>query len=244
MHRRLVRSLHSFVSSSFFQKGLILLLLCAVFGLALNSSPIFEALNQNWIDLHIRNDGLRGVVFFLAIGALLTSIGCPRQLVAFLGGYAFGFLEGFLLSTLCIGVSCIFILLLARKLVRPFVDRMYQEKAIALNRFLSHRPIVKTIIIRLLPFGNNLVTNMIAGVTTVKASHFLLGSLAGYLPQMVIFALMGSGVLVISAWKIALSVVLFTISSVLSLWLYREYRDSRLLENVLVENNSPLSKST
>lgn len=233
----------AFVTSTYIKKGLFMLLLCALTGLVLNSNSLFAALNQNWIDLHIRNDGLRGVFHFLVIGSLVTSVGCPRQLVAFLGGYAFGFLEGSLLSTLSVGISCILAVLFARTLIRPIVNRLYPGKAIVLNRFLSSRPIVKTIVIRLFPLGNNLVTNLVAGTTSVKMPHFLIGSLTGYFPQMAIFALMGSGILVISAWKIALSVILFLISSALSVWLYREYRGLPALENNPGGNIEHSSKS-
>ena len=62
-------------------QGLLLLLALALFGLALSSSSIFEAFNQQWIDTHIRNSGLRGVMYFVLIGTLATLVGCPRQLV-------------------------------------------------------------------------------------------------------------------------------------------------------------------
>ena len=41
---------------------------------------------------------------------------------------------------------------------------------------------------------------------------------------MIIFAIAGSGVEVLSFWKIGLSVVLFIISSLLSARLYRQYK--------------------
>ena len=101
------KSVLSFIASAYFKKGLLFLLLCGLFGWALSSHSMFEYLNEQWIDLHIRNNGLQGALYFMLIGALVTSIGCPRQLVAFLGGYAFGFVDGALLSTLGVGMGCI-----------------------------------------------------------------------------------------------------------------------------------------
>jgi len=218
------------VSSRVFRKGLLFLLLCGLFGLALSSSSMFDALNEQWIDLHIRNNGLLGVFYFMLICALATSVGCPRQLVAFLGGYTFGAVNGVVFSTLGVTLGCMLTLFVARVLIRPLINRHYPHRVIKVNQFLAVRPVVKTIIIRLLPIGNNMVTNLVAGVTAVKARYFILGSFVGYIPQMVIFALMGKGVVVMSAWKIGLSIVLFFVSAALSARLYRQYRAERLME--------------
>jgi uncharacterized membrane protein YdjX (TVP38/TMEM64 family) len=216
----------------------LFLLLCGFFGWVLSSNSMFETLNHQWIDLHIRHNGLQGVLYFILIAALVAAIGCPRQLVAFLGGYAFGAVNGALLSTLGVGMGCALSLFFARVIIRPFVNRRFPHRIIKINEFLSVRPVVKTIIIRLLPIGNNLVTNLIAGVTAVKARYFVLGSLIGYLPQMAIFALMGKGVVVMSVWKIGLSIVLFFISGALSVRLYREYRAVQLLGRGQVEDSA------
>jgi len=237
------KSVLSFIASRYFKKGLLFLLLCGLFGWVLSSNSMFETLNQQWIDLHIRNNGLQGVLYFTLIGGLVTAIGCPRQLVAFLGGYAFGVVNGTLLSTLGVGMGCVLSLFFARIVIRPFVNRRFPQRVIKINDFLSVRPVVKTIVIRLLPIGNNLVTNLIAGVTAVKARYFVLGSLIGYIPQMAIFALMGKGVVVMSVWKIGLSIVLFIISSALSVRLYREYRAAQLLGRGQVEDRALAAES-
>jgi uncharacterized membrane protein YdjX (TVP38/TMEM64 family) len=237
------KPLLSFIASRYFRKGLLFLLLCGLFGWVISSNSMFESLNKQWIDLHIRNNGLQGVLYFMLIGALVTAIGCPRQLVAFLGGYAFGAVNGALLSTLGVGMGCVLSLFFARIVIRPFVNRRFPNRIIKFNDFLSLRPVVKTIVIRLLPLGNNLVTNLIAGVTAVKARYFVLGSVIGYLPQMAIFALMGKGVVVLSVWKIGLSIVLFIISSALSVRLYREYRAVQLLGRGQVEDSALAAES-
>jgi uncharacterized membrane protein YdjX (TVP38/TMEM64 family) len=232
------KSVLSFVYSRYFRNGLAFLLLSGLFGLLLSSHSMFGSFNQHWIDLHIRNNGLQGAFYFMIIGALVTSIGCPRQLVAFLGGYAFGFVEGALLSTLGVGVGCMISLFFARTVIRPFINRRFPHRVVKINHFLSVSPVLKTIVIRLLPIGNNLVTNLIAGVTAVKARYFVLGSLIGYIPQMAIFALMGKGVVVLSVWKIGLSILLFFISSALSVRLYRQYKAVQLLGRRQVEDSA------
>lgn len=217
-------------TAPWFKSSLILLFFCAVVGFLVSLLPYNEVLNKNWVDVHIRNSGVTGMLIFLLIGAVATMLGAPRQMVAFLGGYAFGFALGCLLSTLASAISCFLSFSFSRQIGRRYIQHRFAHRIERINRFLHKDPLTKTIVIRLLPVGNNLITNLIAGVTHVKTAPFIIGSFIGYLPQMAIFALMGKGIVVLSAWKIILSIILFVISAALSLRLYKQYKAARLLD--------------
>ena len=88
-----------------------------------------------------------------------------------------------------------------------------------------------TLLIRLLPLGNNLVTNLAAGVSSVKATPFFLGSTIGYLPQTLVFSLVGSGISVDQELRIAISIFLFVISGLIGVSLYRKYRKGRSFDS-------------
>ena len=64
-------------------KGLMLLLSLALFGYFFKSSDLGNSINEAWIDGHIRDQGIEGELTFLAMGALFTAIGLPRQIIAF-----------------------------------------------------------------------------------------------------------------------------------------------------------------
>jgi uncharacterized membrane protein YdjX (TVP38/TMEM64 family) len=216
-------------------KGLLTLLLFVAFGLLLNQLLASSQFNENWIDHQVKNHGAMGIFYFIGLCALTTACGLPRQLAAFLGGYGFGVLSGTLLATLGATFGCVISFYFARIIARRFIHRKYGHRIQRINKFLLPNTFIKTIIIRLLPIGSNLITNLIAGVTHAKARFFVSGSFVGYLPQMIIFALAGSGVEVQSAWKISLSVILFLISTVLSAKLYRQYKiDKRTQESLTV----------
>jgi len=72
--------------------------------------------------------------------------------------------------------------------------------------------------------GNNLVLNLLAGVSGLRPLPFLAASALGYLPQTVVFALLGKGVRVDGAWQLALAGVLLALSIGLGLWLMRRHR--------------------
>ena len=87
-----------------------------------------------------------------------------------------------------------------------------------------------TVLIRFLPVGSNLITNLLAGVSSVRPLPFVAGSLIGYLPQTVIFVLLGSGIHVQPMVRSALSVLLFVVSATLGITLYRRLRRGRPLD--------------
>ncbi|MBT6609343.1 MAG: SNARE associated Golgi protein, partial [Rhodospirillaceae bacterium] len=68
-----------------------------------------------------------------------------------------------------------------------------------------------------------------AGVTGVSAVIFIAASAIGYIPQMLIFALVGSGVHLDTGYGIGLSVVLFVISGLMGVHLYRKHRHGKRL---------------
>lgn len=78
--------------------------------------------------------------------------------------------------------------------------------------------------------GSNLITNLAAGVAGVRGIPFFAGSILGYLPQTVVFALLGSGIQVDPVFRIGASVVLFVASGVMGVWLFRRFRHGRHLD--------------
>ena len=140
---------------------MMLLLVCLLGGAIVSNHVLFQSFNENWIDAHIRDNGVTGMLLFLGLGATATALGSPRQLLAFFGGYAFGFINGALLSTLAAGFGCILSMYFARFAVREQIKKRYPQKVSAIDRFLAKSPFTKTIVIRLLPIGNNLVTNLV-----------------------------------------------------------------------------------
>jgi len=207
-----------------FIKGLVFLCVLAGAGYLLS-----RGIDETWIDAYVRGQGLKGWLIFISIGGLLAAVGFPRQVIAFLGGYAFGVVKGTTITVLATGVGCVLTFVYARLLGRDFVQRKFPRKIKRIDDFLSENPFSMTLLIRLLPAGSNVATNAAAGVSRVHPLPFILGSLLGYIPQSIVFALAGSGVEINPQWSIALSVILFIVSGVLGVYLYRKYRHGKTL---------------
>ena len=144
--------------------------------------------------------------------------------MAFGGGYAFGLVEGTLVALLAQVMGCAVAFFYARLLGRSLIQHRFGPRVRRMDTLLAENTFTSTLLIRFLPVGANVVTNLAAGVSSARALPFLSGSAVGYIPQTLIFALLGTGVQINGSVQIGLSVVLFILSGLLGVALYRRVR--------------------
>ncbi len=119
-----------------------------------------------------------------------------------MAGYAFGLGGGILLSTLASVLGCVLCFFYARLLGRELVMHRFAGRVRRIDDFLEDNPVTMTVLIRFLPVGSNLLTNLVAGVSSVPPLAFFAGTMVGYLPQTIVFVLLGSGIQVDPLWRI------------------------------------------
>lgn len=209
--------------------GLVFLATLVAVGYVLERGLVQEMLSETWIDAQVRGRGTPGELLFVAVGGAATALALPRQIVSFLGGYAFGLGLGTALALAATELGCVLTFYYARLVGRPLVARRLGARVRRIEDFLAANPFAMTLLIRLLPVGSNFATSLAAGVSRVPARPFLLGSLIGYLPQTLVFALAGSGMEVGGGLRLASAVVFFIASGAIGVWLYRKYRHGRSL---------------
>lgn len=207
-------------------RGLILIVTLALVGFLMEGIGLRSMFDSTWVDHEIRGKGLLGEGLFLLAGAAVVALGLPRQAVCFLGGYAFGFAFGTVLALLATLLGSVSVFYYARFMGRSFLIRRFPGQTKRLDEMLSGNPLVAAMILRLFPLSNGLAVNIGAGVSGVRALPFFAGSLLGYLPQTVIFTLLGGGMQLAPVTNTIISVVLFVVSSVLGFWLWRRFRAS------------------
>ncbi|MCS6890046.1 MAG: VTT domain-containing protein [Rhodovarius sp.] len=208
-------------------KALLLAAGLAAAGLLLRA--LGAAPGTEWVDRHLRGEGAaRAQLLFLLAGAAATAAGLPRQSIAFLGGYAFGAVLGSIHALAAQLAGCALAYLWARLVGRAWAERRlrgrFGPRLRPLVATLRQTPFGAVLALRLLPVGSNLLLNLLAGMAAIPLLPFLAASAIGYLPQTVVFALLGKGVRVDGAWQIGLSALLFAASLGLGLWLYRRHR--------------------
>ena len=212
--------------------SLVFLATLIAIGYLLRSGLAVDWVSEDWrgrIDRDVRGQGVAGELLFVAVGALACGLAVPRHFVSFFGGYAFGVGLGTLLALVATELGCALTFFYARLVGRPLVQKRFGARVQRIDDFLAANPLSMTLLIRLLPIGNNFGTSLAAGVSRVPAGPFLLGSLLGYVPQTLVFALAGSGIETGAGLRLALAVLLFFIAGVIGIWLYRKYRHGKTL---------------
>jgi uncharacterized membrane protein YdjX (TVP38/TMEM64 family) len=207
-------------------RGLLLIGALVGVGFLIRSGGPGGLFTREWVEANILGRGFEGQVAFLAAAAVFTAVGLPRQLAAFLGGYAFGLATGFWLSLVATAIGCSIAFYFARLVGRGPLIARFPDRLRRADAFLSENTFTATLIIRLMPVGSNFFTNLAAGLSGARAFYFIAGSALGYIPQMIVFALLGSGIHIDPTMRISLSVILFVASVALGAFLYRRYRRS------------------
>lgn len=173
--------------------------------------------------------GVPGEVLFIALGAIGCAVGLPRQAVAFAGGYVYGLAHGLAVALVAILLGLCLGFWWARLVGRGWAARRIGGRLARFDRFIAANPFSATLTLRLLPVGNNSALNLLAGLSGVAFVPFIAGSAIGYLPQSLVFALLGSGVAVDRSVQVALGVGLFVVSALLGAVLLARHRRARAL---------------
>lgn len=166
------------------------------------------------LDEAVRHAGERGPLAFVALGGVACAAGVPRQVVAYAGGLAYGFWPGAALALMAEVLGCAADFWWARLVARRWAVRFLERggRVARLERYLAAHTFRATLTIRLLPVGNNIATNLLAGVSGAAAGPFVLASMIGYVPQTVVFSLLGGGVRVSEGAQMVLAAALLAAS--------------------------------
>ncbi|MCS5564132.1 TVP38/TMEM64 family protein [Marinobacter sp.] len=189
----------------------------------------YVSVYQGWLDFisdknqvaeYIQSQGIPGLLVTTLVAALFTGIGAPRQILAFVLGFALGGMSGALLSTLATALGASGCFFTARWLLQTSIYGRLGSRMRVIEELLQEQTLLKILMIRLLPVGSNLATNLVAGCSNVRFPPFLIGSTFGYFPQMLVFALAGAGIGNADQIQLALSAALFVIASLIGTFLY------------------------
>ncbi|WP_286263462.1 TVP38/TMEM64 family protein [Thalassotalea atypica] len=163
------------------------------------------------------------LILFTAL-SIGTGIGLPRQIAALTAGYCFDYWIGFSLALSATTLGCFFSYQIAQMALHQRVHRRYPVHTAKVHSFLSTSTFIKALIIRILPLGSNFLTNLIAGATNIPRSPFIIGSCVGFIPQMLLFSLIGSGIEVAQHDQRSLAILLTGVSLILIITLYFRHK--------------------
>ena len=165
---------------------------------------------------------LLSVVITVTLLSLAMSIGLPRQIAAFTCGYFLGWQFGFFIALISATLGCILTINVSHLGLHKQVTKAFPSKSQWLHHFFKKDTFLKALIIRLIPAGSNFITNVIAGAVNVPIRSYLLGTFIGFIPQMLVFSLLGNGIQLGEMTQIWISLSMLGIAVVLSIYLLKK----------------------
>ena len=200
----------------------LIVLLLLIIALAIAFPPADYVPAAQW-GAALESAGFKGILAFLVTGILATSVGLPRQLVAFIGGLAYGTLAGLALSLIAALAGCCLTTLVSRRFLAGMVTERFPKAIETLERLVQRDLFLKILVLRLQPLGTNLLTNVCIGFTSASLPRFLAASAVGYIPQMLVFNLLGAGIRVDSRNQLLVSAVMLLVSIAIAGFLYKKH---------------------
>lgn len=189
---------------------------------------------SEWVETLVREQGAWGQVTFLGLGIMATAAGVPRQAVGLLAGYAFGAMAGIPLALAAQLGGAMVAFVWAREVgqdwARARLEGRFGHRLRPLSDVVHDNPFSSVLALRLLPVGNNLALNLLSGLSGIGFVPFLLASAIGYVPQTLIFALIGEGMAVEEGAQIGIAIGLFFISGIIGVLLIRRHRIAKALD--------------
>lgn len=136
--------------------------------------------------------GLRAVLFVVAF-SLLTGVGMPRLWVSAIAGAFFGTLWGIPLALAATVLGATIVYWIGQAVLAGMVGhRMGPRLTIWQARFEANA-FWWVLYLRLFPLSNATLTGLLCGACRIPLRAYLAGSLIGFIPLTVVFAVFGSG---------------------------------------------------
>ena len=148
------------------------LLLFGLLGAGLALQTFAGELETHLIDRLVIGQGLWGWMVFVTLAAAACATGVPRQAAGFAAGYAFTADIGLALAvTLAMAaqiLGCALDFFWARAVARDWARRRLRGRLARLEASLAGHPFTVTLIVRLLPVGNNTAFSLLGGASSAQ----------------------------------------------------------------------------
>jgi len=148
----------------------------------------------------------------------------PISLLSILAGNIFGPYEAFILSL----ISCYFAgtlaFLLAKILGKNFINKLLKGKALELDSSAEKHGFKIMLIIRLTTLFPFDPLSYAAGLTKMKYKDFILASLLGISPELLVYSFMGKNLKHPLSLKFIAPIIILSIGAVISYYIYKSVK--------------------
>lgn len=187
-----------------------------------------DIMNVDTLKNLILDSGYFAPLIYIIAFSLVPLTFFPDSLLAILGGTIFGLSRGFLYTSIgaLIGGSISFFI--SRILGQSFVEKLENDKLKNIQNLLKDNGFLMILLLRLIPLFPFDLISYGAGLTKISYKDFLLGTLIGTIPGILVFVNLGAQWISFNKESIYLSVSLLILFIIVSLFLKKIYINKHL----------------
>lgn len=175
---------------------------------------------------YLRSFGTWGIIVTLILFIMMTfTIVFPFMILSGAAGIVYGLFWGVIISWLgeVVGAICMFIFAryLFRQLFECWISKSEYLKQV--DEYSATNGFKALLIARLLPLAPSGIITAVAAISKISVKDFILATLIGKLPPVIIKVLLGHDIVFASENKLRLAVIIFSIVIMyLFLWWYKK----------------------
>ena len=149
----------------------------------------------NYIQLLIEDNYLSALILYSLLCLFFFFLSLPGGLVITLSsGFFFGFYIGFLINILSITIGSLFFTIISKFLLVNFFNNYLSKYMNKLNRIIKRSSFEYLVLIRLI-FGVPLIVqNLFISTLEISKTKFIISSIIGFFPYVLIFSYVGNKV--------------------------------------------------
>lgn len=168
------------------------------------------------------------VIFVVIYSIKPVALVIPASLLSILAGNVFGPMHAFLLSMIGCFFSASLAFWFAHILGKPFVDKILRGKAFKLDNGIEKHGFLIMLLMRLAFVFPYDPLSYAAGLTKMKYTDFILGTMLGIIPEMLSYSFMGKHLNKPFSIKMLLPIAAILAVAVISSYIYRRYKKIKI----------------
>ena len=176
--------------------GKVLKILISIFILLILGTIICKILSMNIgvedIQDYVSSFGRLAPLVYIIMFALVPLTLFPDSILAIGGGMVFGLFKGYIYTLIGALIGATISFYISRKLGRAFVKKLTKEKLDNIEELINSKGFFIVLILRLVPLFPFDIISYGSGLTSIKYKDFLLATIIGTIPGILVFTNIGA----------------------------------------------------
>lgn len=197
---------------------------------------IYKIYNLNLGIDDIKNYVIRfgnlGPIIYIIMFSLVPLTLFPDSILAIAGGLIFGLFKGYIYTTIGALIGGTISFYISRYWGREFVKKLTKEKLDKVEYMINSRGFIIIFLLRLIPLFPFDVISYGAGLTSVKYKDFLLATLLGTIPGILVFTNLGAQSVNIGSNNFYISIALLIILFLVSIFLKNKFISKEIKNDI------------